>query len=266
MRTLTAWLALGFALALAVPACAALSEGDLSGVALRPAADALIPADIPFSDDDGRHIALGEVMGGRATLLILADYNCRTICGPILASAEAAVRGSGLVVGRDFNLVVIGIDPAGTRADAAAMKTGQFGDAPNLAAAHFLDGDAAAIDRLSSAIGYHALYDAQARQFAHPTDLLVLTPDRRVSRLLPGLAVRGDDLRFALIEAGDGFIGSLIDRLHVLCYGLDPAHGVYNASVRAALIGGGAATLALVGAMAAIAQRRRGRLIGEGRR
>jgi cellobiose-specific phosphotransferase system component IIC len=52
--------------------------------------------------------------------------------------------------------------------------------------------------------------------------------------------------------------------MHVLCYGLDPAYGVYNASVRAALIGGGGATLALVGVMAAIAQRRRKRLIGEG--
>jgi protein SCO1 len=195
--------------------------------------------------------------------LILADYNCRTICGPILAATEATIRGSGLVVGRDFNLVVIGIDPTESRTDAAAMKTAQFGDDPSLARAHFLDGDAAAIGRLSSAIGYHARYDVHARQYAHPTDLLVLTPDRRVSRLLPGLAVAGDGLRFALVEAGDGLIGSLIDRVHVLCYGLDPARGVYNASVRAALIGGGLATLALIAAIAVIAQRRRRRLIGE---
>jgi len=130
MRALTALLGLGFALALAAPAHAALSEDDLSGVALRPAADALIPADIPFADEDGRHLALGDVMSERATLLILADYNCRTICGPILATAEAAIRGSGLVVGRDFNLVVIGIDPTESRADAVAMKTAQFGDDP----------------------------------------------------------------------------------------------------------------------------------------
>lgn len=264
MRALTALLGLGFALAFAAPAHAALSEDDLSEVELRPAANALVPADIPFADDDGRRIALGDVMGARPTLLILADYNCRTICGPILAAAAATIRGSGLVVGRDFNLVVIGIDPTESRADATAMKTAQFGDDPGLTAAHFLDGDAAAIERLSSAIGYRARYDAHARQYAHPTDLLVLTRDRRVSHLLPGLAIGGDELRFALVEAGDGLVGSLIDRVRVLCYGLDPAHGVYNASVRTALIGGGGATLALVVAMAAIAQRRRRRLIGEG--
>ena len=102
------------------------------------------------------------------------------------------------------------------------MKTAEFGDDPSLGAAHFLRGDAAAIARLSAAIGYHARYDAQARQYAHPTDLLVLTPDRRVSRLLPGFGASGDELRFALVEAGEGLIGSLIDRIHVLCYGLDP--------------------------------------------
>ena len=111
MRGLTALLGLGFALALAAPAEAALSEDDLSGVALAPARDARVPADIPFADDDGRLVALGDVTGQRATLLILADYACRTICGPILAATEATIRGSGLVAGRDFNLVVIGIDP-----------------------------------------------------------------------------------------------------------------------------------------------------------
>ena len=99
------------------------------------------------------------------------------------------------------------------------------------------------------------------RQFAHPTDMLVLTPDRRISRLLPGLAISGEDLRFALVEAGGGLVASLIDRAHVLCYGLDPARGVYNSAVRETLIGAGAVTLAAVSAIAAIAQRRRRRLL-----
>jgi protein SCO1/2 len=264
MRALALLITLGLALAFPAPAAAALSEGDLSGVALRPVRDALIPADIPFTDEDGRRIALGDVMRDRATLLILADYNCHSICGPILAASEATIRGAGLIAGREFNLVVIGIDATETPADAAAMKQAQFGDSALAAAAHFLSGDAAAIAELSSAIGYHARHDADARRFAHPTDLLVLTPDRHVSRILPGLVVGGYELRFALVEAGNGYIGSLIDRAHVLCYGLDPAHGLYDAPVRAALIGAGGATLAAIGAMAAVAQRRRRRVVGGG--
>jgi protein SCO1/2 len=252
--------ALGFALAAAAPAGAALSEADLSGVSLRPAKDASVPAAIRFLDDDGRSVALGDLMRDRATLLILADYRCHTICGPILAATEATILGAGLGAGRDFNLIVIGIDPTETRADASAMKAAQFGDPALAASAHFLSGDAAAITALSAAIGYHARYDADARRYAHPTDLLVLTPDRHVSRLLPGLAVSSEELRFALVEAGAGYLGSLVDRVHVLCYGLDPAHGVYNAAVQTALAGSAGATLAAIGAMAAIAHRRRKRM------
>jgi protein SCO1/2 len=245
---------------LAQPA-AALTEAELSDVALRPGVGAVAPPDIAFTDDDGHAVALGDVTAGRATLLILADYNCHTICGPILGVAGTAIRESGLVAGRDFNLVVVGIDPRATRADALRMKADQLGDDPALTHAHFLDGDARAIERLSAAIGYHAHYDTETRQFAHPTDMLVLTPDRHISRLLPGLAVSGGDLRFALVEAGGGLVASLIDRAHVLCYGLDPARGVYNSAIRATLIGAGAATLAAVSAIAAIAQRRRRRFL-----
>ncbi|HEY3719357.1 MAG TPA: SCO family protein [Roseiarcus sp.] len=266
MRAPTFLFGLAFLPLLAAPALAALSEADLSDVALRPAPHALVPGELRFSDD-GRPIALGDVMRDRPTLLILADYNCHTICGPILAATEATIRSSGLAAGRDFNLVVIGIDPTETRADANEMKQAQFGDDAALAAAaHFLRGDARALAELSAAIGYHARYDAVARRYAHPTDLIVLTPDRHLSRLLPGLGTAGGELRAALVEARDGYLGAVIDRAHVLCYGLDPAHGVYNAFVRAGLIGAGGATLAAVGAMAAIAQRRRRRLIGEGGR
>jgi protein SCO1 len=261
MKALPAVLVFPFMFFLAQPAAAALTEAELSDVALRPAVGAVAPPDIAFTDDDGKTVALGDVTAGRATLLILADYNCHTICGPILGVAETAIRDSGLVAGRDFNLVVVGIDPRAKRADAARMKAAQFGQDTVLAPAHFLDGDAGAIERLSAAIGYRARYDAETRQFAHPTDMLVLTPDRHISRLLPGLAVSGGDLRFALVEAGGGLVASLIDRAHVLCYGLDPARGVYNSAIRATLIGAGAATLAAVSAIAAIAQRRRRRFL-----
>jgi protein SCO1/2 len=89
--------------------------------------------------------------------LILADYNCHTTCGPILDVAETAIRESSLVAGRDLNLVVVGIDPRAKPADAARMKAAQFGEDAALAPAHFLDGDAGAIERLSAAIGYYRL-------------------------------------------------------------------------------------------------------------
>ena len=56
-----------------------------------------------------------------------------------------------------------------------------------------------------------------------------LTPEGHVSRVLNGLALDPDTVRLALVEAGQGRIGSLVDRLHVLCYGLDPLTGASTA-------------------------------------
>ena len=59
--------------------------------------------------------------------------------------------------------------------------------------------------------------------------------------------------------------GALVDRLHVLCYGLDPAHGLYNGAVRAALVVvSGLTLLSLCGAVL-LAERRRRRPHGTAR-
>ncbi len=46
-----------------------------------------------------------------AAVLVFADYTCRTLCGPILAFAAGALENTGLTPGRDYHLIVVGIDP-----------------------------------------------------------------------------------------------------------------------------------------------------------
>ena len=92
MRAFLAALALLSTFFVASPVAAALTEAELSDVGLHPVAGAAAPPDIAFTDDDGQAVELGDVTGGRATLLILADYNCHTICGPILGVAARAIR------------------------------------------------------------------------------------------------------------------------------------------------------------------------------
>lgn len=250
----------------ACPASAYLTNEQLAEVGLRPTIGFQIPADIRLVDEDGRSAKFGDLARLRPTLLILADFNCHVICGPILASTAASIRASGLVPGRDFNIIVVGIDPAATRIDALNMKAAQFGgDARLAAAARFLSGDDTAIAALSAAIGYHARYDPQAKVFAHPSDLLALTPDRRISRLLPGFALSGPDLRFALVEARAGLIGALVDRARVVCYGFDPARGLYDGPARTAIMALSASSLLALLFLVAGAQRRRARLVGQRR-
>ena len=71
-----------------------------------------------------RHAAtLGDALGGRPSVLIFADYTCRTLCGPILEFAVNGLEHSGLKPGTDYRLVVIGLDPKDGLAEARSMRS-----------------------------------------------------------------------------------------------------------------------------------------------
>lgn len=211
---------------------AAFGTSALDHVAATPQANAQLPLDTPFVDEHGAPRTLRSILQGRPALLVFADYTCRTLCGPILAFAASGLEKSGLRPGADFHLIVIGIDPKDTLSDATAFKTGRLGDGtPLTAATTMLTGKPDAIAAETAAAGYHYSYDAQHDQYAHPAAAYVLTAQGRIARVLSGVGLAGDDLRLALVDAGRGKVGGVADQIHLLCYGFDPAKGIYTASI-----------------------------------
>ena len=103
------------------------------------------------------------------------------------------------------------------------------------------------------ALGYRYAYDAEHDQFVHPGAAYVLRADGRVARVLTGIGLSGGDMRLALVEAGEGRIGTLGDQVRLLCSGFDPAHGTYNLMVSRMLAVAGARrrSLALGGGIGA---------------
>ena len=240
---------------------AAVSSAQLDAVTAAPAADATIPLSLVFADDDGASRTLGDAVGGTPAVLLFADYTCTNLCGPILAFVAAGLEQSGLAAGKDFHVVVIGLDAKDDAKAARAMKASRIGLTSALAdATTVLTGDADAIRTATRAAGYHYAYDAEHDQFAHPAAAYVVTAQGRIVRVLSGLGLSGHDLRLALIDAGEGRVGSLIDRITLRCFGFDPARGIYTASIsRWLAIAAGGTVLVLVGCIAGmtLAARRR---------
>ena len=141
--------------------------------------------------------------------------------------------------------------------DGDALRAAQLSAFPELdGKTRFLTGTIAAVERLERAIGFSAIYDSDNGRFAHPADLYVLTADGAVSRVLNGLSAEPGTVRLALVEASQGRIGTLTDRLLLLCYGLDPAAGIYDVLVGRALKTGAGLMLAGFGAFALLLVRR----------
>ncbi len=68
-------------------------------------------------------------------------------------------------------------------------------------------------------------------QFAHPAAAYVLTADGMIARVLSGLALDGATCAWRWSTAGQGKVGTFGDQVRLLCYGFDPALGIYTDNV-----------------------------------
>jgi protein SCO1 len=220
------------AIAGSTSAHAAITQAALDDLAVKPGFDAALPPGLRFVDEDGQPRTFDDILDGKPAVVVFADYTCRTLCGPILTFLASGLEHSGLVPGADYDLVVIGLDPRDDLQSARDLKAARIGSGTPLATATvMLTGEAATIETATSALGYRYTYDAEHDQFAHPAAAFVVTPAGRVSRVLSALGLDGPDVRLALVEAGQGRVGSLGDRLRLLCYGFDAARGIYTETI-----------------------------------
>lgn len=77
-----------------------------------------IPLDLELFDHHNKAVKLGDLIGGKPTILVLAYYRCPQLCNEVLQglleSLRVLARG-GFVCGRDFNVITVGIDPKETQ-------------------------------------------------------------------------------------------------------------------------------------------------------
>lgn len=253
--------ALMLMVAIASGAHAGVTQAVLDDVAVEPPPDAAVPPDLQFLDEHAQPRRFADILDGKPAVVVFTDYTCRTLCGPLLSFAAAGLERSGLAPGADFRLIVVGLDPRDDLQSARDLKAARIGSGDALAdATVMLKGETSAIAAAAAALGYHYAYDAEHDQFAHPAAAFVVTPAGRVSRVLSALGLDASDLRLALVEAGAGRVGSLGDRLRLLCYGFDAVRGIYTETITLWLELAAIATMAIMAAGVAVmnaASRRR---------
>ncbi len=218
-----------------------------------------LPLDVHFKDESGRDVALGEYFGKKPVVLSFVYYQCPMLCTQVMNGISSSLKVLSFTAGKEFDVVLVSFDPRDTPEAANAKKRAHL-DHWNVRDTadgwHFLTGDEDAIRRVTSAAGFTYQWDAQSQQFAHVSGLLVANPDGTLSRYFYGVEFSPRDLRLALVDSGNGKVGSVIDELLLYCFQYDPAHGRYGAVFMNMLRLGGVVTVGFIVGFIVLMRRR----------
>lgn len=221
--------------------------------------DGQVPLDAVFTDEAGRSVRLGQYFGTRPVVLVLSYYECPVLCGQVISATASSMIPLPEAAGKEFDVVVVSFDPGETPGMATERRSSfltRYGRAGTEAGIHFLTGRQESIDALTSAVGFRYKYDAVLDQYAHPAVITVLTPQGRVSKYLFGIEFAPRDLKFALMEASNGAIGSVADQAVLFCYLYNPETGRYGFAIMTAVRAAGLLTLGGLGAFILVTLRR----------
>ncbi|MBS1867189.1 MAG: SCO family protein, partial [Acidobacteria bacterium] len=149
--------------------------------------------------------------------------------------------------GRDYEVVFVSFDDRDTTDMAAQKKASalaKFRRPETASGWHFLTGSKESIAAATNAANFHFNFDAKQNLFAHASGMLLLTPDGHISRYFYGVEFPSRDVRFGLVDASAGKIGTPVDHVLLYCFQYDPSTARYSATILGIVRLGGIVTLA----------------------
>jgi protein SCO1 len=188
-----------------------------------------LPLDAPFVDETGKAVKLGDYFGKHPVILSLVYYQCQILCAEDLNGLVGALEMVHLAPGKDFQIVIVSIDPAETPAMAAmkkAMYVKRYGRPETADGWHFLTGGQPAIKALADGVGFGYVRLPQPAGkpplFAHASSIEVVTPEGRMAQYYMGVEYSPRDVQLGLVEASHNTIGTPVDNILTYCYRYDP--------------------------------------------
>jgi protein SCO1/2 len=206
----------------------------------------------------GDHISMGDLFKeGKPAIFTLNYYSCASLCSVQLNAVLNGLRDMDWVPGTQFKMLTLSIDPEET-SSLAAQKRGTYLEelGKENASWEFMVGKQQVITDIANQVGYRYTYDEVSKQFAHPAVIMILSPDGTISRYLYGVSYSARDLKFALIEASEGKVGTTVDKVILSCFSYDNSTGRYTASAFGLMRLAGVVTMFFLGAMVTFLWRR----------
>lgn len=191
-----------------------------------------VPLETSLVDETGKPVKLTRYFNqGRPIVLALVYYRCPNLCTFVLNGILDTLKKLTIMPGKEFELITLSIDPREKSELAAEKKSAylmSYGKPDAAQGWHFLTGQETEIRRIADAVGFGYQYDAQSNQYGHSAAIFVLTSEGKISRYLYGIEYKPRDFKLSVVEASQGRVGTVIDRLVMFCYRYDPHSRGYS--------------------------------------
>jgi len=192
--------------------------------------DKTVPDGLSFRDENNKPVNLKEMIK-RPTILALIYFDCPGICPQLLAGVSNVVKKMDMQLGKDYQIITVSFNALDTP-DKALDKKNNFLDNKSKPFGqywNYLTGDSANIYALTNAVGYKFIH--AGNDFIHPTCIIILSPEGKITRYLYGTSYLPFDVKMALIEAQKGISRPTINRILDFCFTYDPAGRRYSLAV-----------------------------------
>lgn len=227
-----------------------------------------IPLDITVITSAGERMRLGDLLQpGKPVVFALGYFDCPVACPALMDALARSVREIPYRLGDDYLLIFLSFDPTNTPEMAKmheATMLATYGRRHDSGASglYLLCTTADEARAVAEAMGWQYRYIPEADEYAHPSGMVILTPEGTVSRYFYGFEYPPTPLRLSLLEASEGKISSSFgDKILMFCFDWDSMRGTYAFAAFRVMQTGAVATAVLlaglVGGLKVLEWRRR---------
>lgn len=194
--------------------------------------DEYLPEGIYLTGIDSQRVLLSDLID-KPTVLNFVYYRCPGICSPLMEGVAEVMNRSDLVPDQDYQVLTISFDPTETLNLAKQKKANYLNLVDKKEEISqgwkFFVSDSASIARITEAVGFR--YKKTGNDFLHAASVIVVSPDKKITRYLNGVYFLPFEFKMAIVEANKGKSGPTINKLLQFCYSYDPAGQTYVLNV-----------------------------------
>ncbi len=202
---------------------------EFLGIGITENLGSKVDSGLQLTDETGQSVTLAQVAGGKPFVLSLVYYSCPRLCNLHLNGIFDVLKNIPMKLGSDYSLIAVSFDDKENAALASVKKENylkEYGMKPE--GIHFLTATAGTIKSLSDSTGFKFKWNEESKEWAHASAGILISKDFTITRYMHGVQFEPAQFKLAILEAGQGKVGTFVDKVIWYCFRYDPHQSKYS--------------------------------------